>query len=115
MEMREQRQLNPVADRVSALVAVTRPIVAGVLHSLSGEMVGATGHGRQDMPLKLLARLRKAGDGDCGIAFEYAVHDAVLRQETVAMAKISDALGRCRITKGDPSSILFAVEKAGAQ
>jgi hypothetical protein len=63
----------------------------------------------------MLGRLRKQGDGDCGIAFEYAIHEAVLSRTPVVAERISDALGRCRITQGDPSSILFAIEKSGAQ
>jgi hypothetical protein len=115
MEIREERQQSPVADEVGALVAVTRPIIAGVLQSISTEMLTASSHDRADLPLKLLGRLRKQGDGDCGIAFEYAVHDAVLTGEPVATERIADALRLCKITQGDPASILFAIEKAGAQ
>ena len=37
MEIREEVQANPVADEVAALVAVTRPILNGVLVSIGGE------------------------------------------------------------------------------
>lgn len=115
MEIREEHQQSPVADEVSALVAVTRPIIAGVLQSISNEVIEAVGKSRLDVPLHLLGRLRKEGDGDCGIAFEYAVHDAIVSGEPVATQRVADALKQCRITKGDPASILFAIEKAGAQ
>jgi len=39
MEMREGRQSSPVVDEVGSLVAVTRPVIAGVLQSISEEVV----------------------------------------------------------------------------
>lgn len=115
MEIREERQYSAVADQVSALVAVTRPIIAGVLQSIATDMIEAAGHSRASLPLKLLGRLRKQGDGDCGIAFEYAIHDAIASGDPIATERVSDALKKCRITRGDPASILFAIEKAGSQ
>ncbi len=115
MDIREEQQRNPVADEVSALVAVTRPIIAGVLQSISNEMPEAADIDRPELALKLLGRIRKEGDGDTGIAFEYAVHDAVMRGEPMVAERIADALKRCRIEKGDPASILFAIEKHGAK
>jgi hypothetical protein len=114
MEIREEHQQNEIADEVSALIAVTRPIVNGVLQSIRQEMITAIGKQREDLPLKLLGRLRKEGDGDTGVAFEYAVHDAIARSEPVIINRIVDALKQCKIA-GDPASILFAVEKAGAK
>lgn len=115
MEIFEEHQLNPVADRVGALVAVTRPIIAGVMHSIANEVIAAIGLSRTEVPLHLLGRLRKEGDGDCGIAFEYAIHDAIIAQNPVVSGRVADALKMCRIFRGEPASILFAVEKAGAQ
>lgn len=115
MEIREEHQQNPVADEVSALVAVTRPIIAGVLQSIPREALEDLGQTREALPLRQLGRLRSAGDGDCGIAFEYAVHNAVMTGEPVATERIADALKRCNIKRGDPASILFAIEKAGSQ
>jgi hypothetical protein len=114
VQVREQRQQNEVADEVSALIAVTRPIVNGVLQSIRSEMIEPLGVAREQLPLKMVGRLRKEGDGDTGIAFEYAVHDAIARGEAVVTERIADALRLCRIA-GDPASILFAVEKAGAK
>ena len=114
MDIREERQESPVADEVSALIAVTRPIVNGVLQSIRGEMIEAVEFERESLPLKTLGRPRKQGDGDTGVAFEYAVHDAIARRESVVMDRIASALRICRID-GDPASILFAVEKAGAK
>lgn len=114
MEIREDRQSNPVADEVGALVAVARPVIAGVLQSISHEVVSTLGQ-RDALPLRMLGRLRKRGDGDCGIAFEYAVHDAVLSAQPIVVERVADALNKCRIVRGDPASILFAIEKTGSQ
>ena len=113
MEIRKEQQRAPVADEVSALVAVTRPIIVGVLQSISKEMLEPF-EDRTQVPLKMLGRLRKKGDGDCGIAFEYAVHNAVT-ENPVVKERVADALKKCRIRRGDPSSILFAIEKTGSK
>jgi hypothetical protein len=60
MEIREGRQSNPVLDEVGALVAVTRPVIAGVRQSISEEVVGTFGE-RGQLPLRMLGRLRKPG------------------------------------------------------
>lgn len=114
MDLREERQHNPVAEPVSALVAVTRPIIAGVLHSVGEEYLTVHG-GRKELRLGDLGRVRKAGDGDCGIAFEYAVHDAVVNQNSIVIERVADALRLCKISQGSPSSILFAIEKTGSK
>jgi hypothetical protein len=114
MEVREDRQSNPVADEVGALVAVARPVIAGVLQSISLEVTNTFGQ-REKLPLRMLGRLRKRGDGDCGIAFEYAVHDAVISSQPIVVERVADALTKCRIVRGDPASILFAIEKTGSQ
>lgn len=120
MEIRSERQAAPVADPVEAKIAVMRPILASVLQSLSGEVVRSFGYAaenqpRGSLPLHLLGRLRREGDGDVGIAFEYAIHDAVLMRESVVMERISEALRLCRIRKGGPESIFFAIEKSGSE
>ncbi|MEU3397569.1 hypothetical protein [Streptomyces filamentosus] len=114
MQIRAERQNNPVADEVSALIAVTRPIIAGIYHSISQDTLSAIGE-RESIQLKLLGKIRSQGDGDTGIAFEYAVHDAVVNGVPIVVERVADALSQCRISKGDPSSILFAIEKSGSQ
>ncbi|MFF4592671.1 hypothetical protein [Amycolatopsis sp. NPDC001319] len=115
MDLREEHQQSSVADKVAALVAVTRPIITGVLFSISNEVLSSAQLSRETLPLNLLGRLRKEGDGDCGIAFEYAVHDAISAGNSIVMDRVSTALSKCRIWRGEPSSILFAIEKTGAQ
>jgi hypothetical protein len=77
VEIRTESQLHPVADEVSA-TAVVRPILHGVLYALKQSVVAEVG-GIQNVKLFMLPRLHRAGDGDTGICFEYAVHDAVRR------------------------------------
>lgn len=114
MDVREERQLNPVSEDVGALTAVTRPIVAGLLHSIGEEYLRPHG-GRQNIRLADLGRVRKANDGDLGVAFEYAVHDAIMTGTGIVVDRVNSALKLCRIEKGDPTSILFAIEKSGAK
>lgn len=111
---RFERQLNPVADEVSALTAVVRPILQGVLFALKSEVVREVG-GHHKVKLMLLPRLYRKGDGDCGICFEYAVHDAIENRVAVVMDRIADALSHhCRISGSNAASILFGAEKTGA-
>ena len=91
MDIRSEQQLHPVADEVSAITAVVRPILSGILFSLKGDVVAEAG-GRDSVKLKMLPRLRRAGDGDTGICFEYAAHDAVRRQESRVVDRVYDAL-----------------------
>jgi hypothetical protein len=60
MEIREGRQSNPVADEVGALVAVTRPVIAGVLQSISEEVVNTVGE-RGRLPLRMLGACVNGG------------------------------------------------------
>jgi hypothetical protein len=114
VEIREERQANPVEDPVSALIAVTRPIINGVTQSIGSEFVEAFDT-RGEIPLKMIGRLRKESDGDIGVAFEYAIHEAVQRAQPVIVERVTDALKLCNIRRGDPASILFAIEKQGSK
>lgn len=110
IELRKELQLNPVAGEVSALIAVTRPILHGVLASLKADIVNEVG-GTDKVKLKLLPRLRREGDGDCGICYEYAVHDAIKRGDGAIKDRIATAVGKCRVPGTDLESILFGAEK----
>jgi hypothetical protein len=112
MDVRQQRQLNPVADEVLALTAVVRPILKGVLYALKQDVVAKVG-GYEKVDLVLLSRLYRAGDGDCGICFEYAVHEAMTRGDPRVIERVSDAIKLCRIYGTEPRSILFGLEKSG--
>src|SRR5262245_1935262 len=99
MQLRLQLQQNPVADEVSAITAVVRPILEGLLFALKADVVERVG-GYDNVPLMLLPRLYRPGDRDCGICFEYAVHDALTRQDAGVMERINDAIGRCNVQRG---------------
>jgi hypothetical protein len=63
----------------------------------------------------MLPRLYRPGDGDCGICFEYAVHDAIRRGDPLILEKVNDTLStHCRVPGHETSSILFGAEKSGA-
>lgn len=114
MDLRKEIQRNPVADEVQALIAVVIPILQGVFYAIKQEAVQDAGGG-QNVRLRQLPRLYRPGDGDCGICFEYAVHDAISNGNQLILDRIDTALTQhCRIRGGDPDSILFGAEKTGA-
>ncbi len=73
MKVRLQTQVNPIADEVSALISVIRPILEGLLYGLKADVVAEVG-GYDSVKLMMLPRLYRRGDGDIGLCFEYAVH-----------------------------------------
>jgi hypothetical protein len=114
VEIRTESQLHPVADEVSAITAVVRPILTGILYAIKSDVVDEAG-GRDDVKLMMLPRLRRPGDGDCGICFEYAVHDALNRQDAAVVERVYWALAHCNVPGAEVSSILFGAEKTGSQ
>lgn len=115
MRIQQEKQLNPVADEVLALTAVVRPILKGVLYALKRDVAQELG-GYDAIKLKMLTRAYKPGDGDCGICFEYAVHDAMTRGDPRVMERINDAAKLCNLNaRSRPESILFGLEKSGTQ
>ena len=114
INLRIESQLNPVGDEVSALIAVVRPILQGLVLALKTEVVDQVG-GSAAVPLFMLPRLYRPGDGDCGICFEYAVHDAIQRGEPSVLERVVDGMGRhCRVPGNQTASILFGAEKTGS-
>jgi hypothetical protein len=114
MELRKEVQKSPVADEVQALIAVVRPILLGTLMSTKQEAIEDAG-GLNQIKLRQVPRIYRPGDGDIGISFEYAVHDAIVNEHPDVLERIDDALKQyCRIKGGSPSSILFGMEKQGS-
>lgn len=113
MEIRRARQLNRVGDDVLALTAVVRPILAGLLNALKADVVAEAG-GRENVKLMMIPRLYRQGDGDVGICFEYAVHEAMNNGDARVVERIADAMRMCRIESKDPKSILFGLEKSNS-
>ena len=112
MQLRMEIQESRVGDEVSAITAVVRPVLKGILYSMKHEVVVEAG-GYENVKLFLLARLRKPGDGDIGICFEYAVHDALTRNDPVVIERVTDAIALCKLPGRAISSILFGAEKSG--
>jgi hypothetical protein len=114
MRISEERQLSPVADEVLALTAIVRPILSGILFALKQEVVDQAG-GYENALLFMLPRLYKAGDGDCGICFEYAIHEALTNGDPRVLERINDAAQLCHVPGHETKSILFGLEKHGGQ
>lgn len=106
-------QTNEVNSEYEALFSVIHPILTGLALSLKKDIVTQVG-GYEKISLELFTRLYEPGNGDCGICFEYAVHDAIVSKNPDVLNRIDSALSKyCKI-KGDiPSSILFGAEKSG--
>lgn len=113
ISIRSEIQESPVSGEVAALTAVVRPILMGLLYSLKGDVVPEAG-GYENLKLKMLPRLYRPGDGDCGICYEYAVHDAMQRREPSVLERVEDALKKCKVPGQELESLLFGVEKKGA-
>ena len=114
LQLRIESQKNPVADEVSAITAVVRPILEGTLFALNQDVVEEAG-GYDKVSLRMLARFYRPGDGDCGLCFEWAVHDAMNRQDPLILDRVVDALKKhCSVPGAQPASILFGAEKTGA-
>lgn len=114
LQLRIENQLNVVAEEVAALISVVRPILTGLLYALKREAVADVG-GHTAVRLRMLPRLYRPGDGDCGICFEYAVHDAIRRQDAMVLNKVVESMARyCRVPGHQTASILFGAEKTGA-
>lgn len=114
LDLRIETQKSPIADDVSALFAIVKPILQGLLNSLPRDVISKVG-GVEKIDLQLLARLRRQGDGDCGICYEYAVHQAVKDRDGKVLDRVSEALKLCKVPGSALESILFGIEKNGAQ
>lgn len=112
MKLRLQTQVNPIAEEVSATIAVVRPILEGLLYGLRKDVVAEVG-GYPNVKLKMLPRLYRRGDGDIGLCFEYAVHHAIRTGQRAVCERVADALRLCNVPGHDLQSLLFAVEKTG--
>lgn len=114
IQLRLEFQQNGVADEVSAITAVVRPILQGLLNGLKADVVEEVG-GHDNVKLKILPRLYRPGDGDCGLCFEYAIHDALTRHDPLVQERVVDAMSNfCNVPGREAASILFGAEKAGS-
>lgn len=108
-------QIGEVDSMERALYAVIPPILQGLLYSLKRDTINSFNLTYDEITLAQLARLYREGDGDYGICFEYAVHNAIVNNQFSVLDRIDTALSKfCKIKNGDPTSILFGAEKNGA-
>lgn len=114
ISIQREIQINQVADPYSAIIALTRPILQGLLYSLKQDVIKEIG-GYQNLKLKMLPRFRRSSDGDVGICFEYAIHEAIRQKNPMILERVNDALSRhCSVPGNNIESILFGAEKSGA-
>jgi hypothetical protein len=112
MKVRKEVQIDEVSDDVLALTTLVRPILMGTLYAIKADVVAEAG-GYEDLKLKILPRMYRDGSGDCGICFEYAVHEAIKTSDARVVERVADALKLCRINSDGAQSILFGLEKNG--
>lgn len=112
MKLLIETQQNPVGSEVLARIAIIRPILMALLTGIKQEVLSELG-GMENMKLFMLPRAYRDGCGDVGFCFEWAVHDAIRRQDPVIMERILDASRLCKLPGTTFQSILFGVEKSG--
>jgi hypothetical protein len=112
MKLLIESQQNPVGSEVLARIAIVRPILMALLTGIKQEVLAELG-GMDNMKLFMLPRAYRDGSGDVGFCFEWAVHDAIRRQDPMVMERILDASRLCKLPGRSFTSILFGVEKSG--
>lgn len=112
MRLLIETQQNPVGSEVLARIAIVRPILTALLTGIKNEVLSEIG-GVENMKLFMLPRAYRDGCGDVGFCFEWAVHDAIRRQDPIVMERILTASRLCRLPGKSFQSILFGVEKSG--
>jgi hypothetical protein len=112
MKVFVEKQLNAINSEVTALVSVVRPILTGILYGIKEDVANEL-NGYENIKLKMLPRLYRPGDGDVGVSFEWAVHDAIRRHDQLIIGRIIDACKMCRIPGTHHTSLMFGLEKAG--
>lgn len=110
MKLAVETQRDAITDETRARIAMVRPILRATLFALQGDRVERLG-GYAKITLTDLAREYREGSGDCGICFEYAIHDAIEHRDRLILPRVSEVLENfCKIP-GDARSILFGAEK----
>jgi hypothetical protein len=112
MKIFVEKQLNAINSEVTALISVVRPILTGLLYGIKEDIVNEL-KGYENVKLKMLPRLYKPGDGDVGVSFEWAVHDAIRRHDPLIIERVIDACHICRLPGKQYTSLMFGLEKTG--
>ena len=112
MQLITETQINPIESEVLARISIIRPILTSLLLGIKKDVLDELG-GAEQMKLKMLPRAYRPGNGDIGFCFEWAIHDAVRRQDPDVLDRLSDAAKKCRLPGSSFESILFGLEKSG--
>jgi hypothetical protein len=112
MKLQTEKQKVPITDSARARISLVLPVIKGVLFALQRDRVERFG-GYENIRLSDLGREYREGSGDCGICFEYAVHDSIRNQDALIFDLISEVLENFCGIRGGAQSILFGAEKSG--
>lgn len=112
MKLQKEVQRSEVSDAARARIALSLPVLKGVLFALQRDRVERLG-GYERITLADLAREYREGSGDCGICFEYAVHDSLRAKDRHVHDLLSNVLNEFCGIKSGAESILFGAEKSG--
>lgn len=113
MKLQTEIQRAPITDAARSRIALALPVLKGMLFALQRDRVARLG-GYAAITLADLGREYREGSGDCGICFEYAVHDALLSKDANIYPRLSSVLEDFCGIKTGAESILFGAEKTGA-
>lgn len=105
-------QNDDISDFVRAKMTMIVPVLEATLHSLSRDRISRLG-GINRITLHDLSREFRAGSGDTGICFEYAVHDAIANRNPLIHSLASEVLENFCSIKNGANSLLFGPEKDG--
>lgn len=112
MQLIKEKQVNPIGSEVLARISIIRPILTSLLIGIKQDVLTELG-GIENVKLKMLPRAYRPGAGDIGFCFEWAIHDAIRRQEPTVLERLEDAARKCRLPGSNFESILFGLEKSG--
>lgn len=112
MKILYSAQVADIEDPVRSKLALAIPVLEATLYSLARDRIARLG-GLNSVTLYDLSREFRAGAGDAGICFEYAVHRAIAENNPLIYPLASEVLEKyCGIPQG-ADSILFGPEKDG--
>lgn len=112
MRVLKSFQVESIADSVMAKFAMVAPVIEATLYSVAVDRVDRLG-GPAAWTLHDLAREFRAGSGDAGICFEFAVHEAIASEHPLIWPLASSVLRDFCGIDGGAASILFGPEKEG--